>query len=107
MGCPLKRSPSGKRVEPRAFAHLETHRTPERVGNHQNVGEDDRGIEAEAPDRLQRDLGGEIRVEAEIEETAGLGADLAIFGQIAASLPHHPDRRDFAFLPPEHVEKGF
>src|SRR6185437_298405 len=89
------------------FAHLETHRTPERVGNHQNVGEDDRGIEAEAPHRLQGDFGGKIRVEAEVEEAAGPGADLAVFREVTAGLPHHPDRGHFPFLPAEHVEQGF
>ena len=81
-----------QRIEPRAFAGLEAHRTAERIGNDENVGEDDRGIEVEAPDRLQRDLGGMIRREAEIEKAAGLGAQRAIFRQIAAGLPHHPER---------------
>ncbi len=34
------------------------------------------------------------RREAEIEEAAGLGAELAIFRQIAAGLSHHPERRN-------------
>jgi hypothetical protein len=42
---------------------------------------------------LQCDFGGEFRCEAEIEKAAGFGPDLAIFRQIAAGLPHHPDRR--------------
>ena len=82
-----------QRIEPRAFADLEPDRAAERVGNDQNVGEDDRGVEIEAADRLQRDLGGEFRREAEIEEAAGFGAHLAVFRQIAAGLAHHPDRR--------------
>src|SRR5882672_9198078 len=94
-------------IEPRAFAYLEAHRAAERVGNDENVGEDDRGIEIETADRLQRDLGGELRREAQIEEAAGLGAELAIFRQIAAGLPHHPDRRHGLPLPAEYVEKGF
>ncbi len=32
-------------------------------------------------------------VKQQIEKAAGLGAQLAIFRQIAAGLPHHPDRR--------------
>ena len=50
-----------QRIEPRPFAGLEAHAAAERVGDHQDVGEDDRGIEAEPADRLQRDLGGELR----------------------------------------------
>ena len=63
------------------------------MGNNQNVGKDDRGIEIEAPDRLQRHLGGMLRCKAEIEEAAGLLTQRAIFRQIAAGLPHHPERR--------------
>src|SRR5206468_6939924 len=37
--------------------------------------------------------GGKFRREAEVEKAARLGAQLAIFGEIAASLAHHPDRR--------------
>jgi hypothetical protein len=50
------------------------------------------------PDRLQRYLGGERRVEAEIEESTRLGADLAIFRQVASGLPHHPDRQHRGLL---------
>src|SRR5216683_3050595 len=78
-------------IEPRPFAYLEAHRAAERVGNDENVGEDDRGIEIETADRLQRDLGGELRREAQIEEAAGLGAELAIFRQIAAGICRYPD----------------
>ena len=95
-----------QRLEPRTLADLETHRTAERIGDHQDVGEDDRRIEAEPPDRLQRHLGGKFRVEAEIEEAAGLGAQLAIFRQIAAGLPHHPDRRNGLPLAGEDVDEG-
>jgi len=82
-----------QRIEPRAFAGLEPHRPAERIGNDQNIREDDRGIEVETPDRLQRDLGGVLRREAQIEKAARLGPQFAIFRQIAAGLPHHPDWR--------------
>ena len=80
-------------IELWAFADLEPDRAAERVGNDQNVREDDRGIEVEAADRLQRHFCGKFRIEAEIEKAAGPGADFAIFRQITARLPHHPDRR--------------
>ena len=57
-----------QRLEPRAFAGLEPHAAAERMRHHQDVGEQDRGVEAEAADRLQRDFGGELRREAEVEE---------------------------------------
>ena len=82
-----------ERFEARPFAGLECHVAAERMRHHQDVGEQDRGIEAEAADRLQRDLGGELRREAEIEEPAGALAQRAIFGQIAPGLAHEPDRR--------------
>jgi hypothetical protein len=90
----------------RAFADLEADTAAERIRYDQNVGEDDRRIEAETADRLQRDFGGELRREAEVEEAAGLGAKLAIFRQVTARLPHHPDRRHRLALTCEHVEKG-
>ena len=49
-------------------------RLAERVGHHQDVGEQDRRVEAVAPDRLQRHLGRERRRVAQIEEAAGLAA---------------------------------
>ena len=67
-------------------------------------------IAASKPKRrigCERDFGGQIRVEAEVEEAAGPGAYLAIFREVTAGLPHHPDRGHFAFLPAEHVEQGF
>ena len=94
-------------VEPRTLADLESHLAAERVGNHQNVGEDDRGIEAKTADRLQRDFGGEFRREAEIEKAAGPGAHFTVFRQIAAGLPHHPDRRHRLPSAGQHFEEGF
>ena len=49
-----------QRIEPRAFAGLEPDGAAERIGNDQNIREDDRGVEVEAADRLQRDFGGDI-----------------------------------------------
>ena len=49
-----------QRIEPRAFAGLEPHRAAERVGNDQNIREDDGGVEVEAADRLQGHFGGNI-----------------------------------------------
>ena len=96
-----------QRIEPRAFAGLEAHRAAERIGDDENVGEDDRGIEVETADRLQRHLGGIFRREAQVEKAAGLGAQFAILRQITAGLPHHPDRRYRLPVAGQHFEKGF
>ena len=45
---------------------------PSASRHHEDVGEQDRRVEAEAPDRLQRHLGGQRRRVAQIEEAAGL-----------------------------------
>ena len=94
-----------QRIEPRAFAGLEAHGTAERIGDHENIGEDDRGIEVEAADRLQRHLGGIFRREAQIEKAARLGAQFAILRQIAAGLPHHPYRRHRLPVAGQYLEK--
>ena len=96
-----------ERVEPRAFADFETHITAERVGNDQDIGEDDGGVEVEAADRLQRYFGGEVRREAQVEKAAGLGADFTVFRQIAAGLAHHPDRRDGLPAAGKHLKERF
>ena len=96
-----------QRIELWAFADLEPHRAAERIRDHQNVGEDDRGIEVEAADRLQRHFSGEFRRETQVEKAAGLGADFAILRQIAAGLAHHPDRRHRLPLARKHLQKGF
>ena len=63
-----------------------------RVGHDQDVGKQDRAVEAEAADRLERDLGGRLAVVDQLEEPALLGPQRAIFGQVAAGLTHQPDR---------------
>ena len=80
-----------RRIEARPLALDEAHVLAERVRDHEDVGEQDRGVEAEAPDRLQRHLGGEVRVVAEVEEGAGLWpGPRPVFRQVAPGLAHHP-----------------
>ena len=82
------------RRQARALAALEAHALAERVGHHQNVGEQDRGVEAEAADRLQRRLGGEGGRVAEVDEGARRGADFPVFREVAPGLTHQPHRRN-------------
>ena len=63
-------------------------------------------IHAVAADRLQRDLGRQLRVGAERDEVAGLGPDLAVFRQVAAGLAHQPHRRRPDGLPGQGAQHG-
>ncbi len=74
----------------RALALAEGDAEAHRLGHHQDVGEDDRGVELEALERLERDLGGQLGGVADVPE-AVLGAHLAVAGQVAAGLAHQPD----------------
>ena len=64
----------------------------DRLERHDDVGEEDRRVDAVAADRLQRDLGDEVGRRAGVEHRVAL-ADLAVLGQRAAGLPHEPHRR--------------
>ena len=61
------------RIEPRTLALDEPDLPAERIRHDQDVGEQDRRIEAEAADRLQRHLGGELGIVAEVEERPAFG----------------------------------
>ena len=77
----------------------------ERMRNDENIGEENRCVETEAANRLQRDLGCKLRREAKIEKVRHLRADVAVFRKITARLSHHPDGRNLAPLSAEDVEK--
>jgi hypothetical protein len=62
------------------------------VRDDQNVGKQDRAVEAETADRLERDLGRGVAVIDQREESALLRAQGAVFGQVAPRLAHQPDR---------------
>ena len=55
----------------RPIAHLKCDGAAKRMRHDQNVGKQDRGVEAETVDRLQRRLRGELGREAQIQETSG------------------------------------
>ena len=63
-------------------------------GIDENVGEEDRGVEVKAADRLQRHFRRHGRRVAEIEEALRLGPQRPVFGKIAARLTHQPHGRD-------------
>src|SRR5690606_25377050 len=80
------------RIEARPFAWPEAELHAHGLGHDEDVGEDDGGVEAEAPDGLQRHLARELWRLAEAEEVR-LRPHRAVLGQVAPGLPHDPDGR--------------
>jgi len=68
----------------------------QRIGDHQYIGKQDRAVEAEAANGLERDFSSRHAILGQGEEAALLGSQRLIFGQIAPRLAHHPDRRRIA-----------
>ena len=73
---------------------LETVALAERLGDHEDVGKQNRRIEGKALERLERDLGRDGRRANHFQE-GGLGLQRTILRQITASLPHQPPGRAF------------
>ena len=71
------------------------------------MSEKDRGVEAEASNGLQRRLDRKRGRIAEVEEGGRGGANLAIFRQVAAGLPHQPDWRDGLALARQRSKQRF
>ncbi len=95
-----------QRLQLRSLAHRESHGLAQGMRNDQDIREQDRRVESKAADRLQGDLGGHFRIEAELEERTGLCSQRAILRQIATGLSHHPDWRLAACPPVERFENG-
>src|SRR3546814_1522754 len=66
-------------IEYRAFAFDEAQAETHCIGNRQDVGEQDRGIEAVAIERLQGHFAAQFRIAAQRHEVAGLRPRRAIF----------------------------
>ena len=97
LGQPVRvesRDPLGiDRIEPRPFAFDKAQPASEGIGNDQDVGKEDRRIEVEAPDRLQRDFGRRSGSRQRSRKEPAVCAQGPVFGKIASRLPHQPDRR--------------
>ena len=78
--------------ELRAFALGKRQAQAHRVGDGEDVGEQDRGVELEALQRLQGDFAGELGVLRQAHEAAGALAGGAVLRKVAAGLAHYPDR---------------
>ena len=77
----------------------------DRLERHDDVGEEDRRVDAVAADRLQRDLGDEVGGRAGVEHLVAL-AELAVLGQRPAGLAHEPHRRVRDGLAAARPEEG-
>ena len=73
----------------------------------QNIGKQDRRIEIEPPERLQRHFARQLGIIAQIKERSGLRPQLPVFRQIASGLAHEPDRAPFRLAFPKNVEQRF
>ncbi|ABA47710.1 hypothetical protein BURPS1710b_0171 [Burkholderia pseudomallei 1710b] len=92
--------------ELRPLARGEIEAQPHRVGNRQDVGEQDRGVERKALERLQRHFGRVIGLLREPEEAARARARCVVLGQVAARLAHQPDRRVVGRLAQQRAQEG-
>ena len=89
----------------RAFALHEVEGESHRFERQQQIGKQNRGIHLDAPHRLQRHFGGELRRAADLEQRVLL-ADGAVLRHVAAGLAHEPDRRHIDGLPPARFEES-
>jgi hypothetical protein len=96
----------GDRIEHRPLSFPEGDLLPERIGHDENVGKEDRRVEAVSADGLERHLLGKLGRVAEIEKAAGLLARLPVLGQIASGLAHQPDRRPVGRLALERLKES-
>ena len=89
----------------RAFALDEVEGQAHRLEREQEVGEQDGGVDLDAPDRLQRDLGGEVWRGTDVQERIPL-PERPVLGHVTTGLPHEPDRGGIHRLAPAGLEKS-
>ena len=89
----------GERGQSRALPLVEPDIGAERIGHHQDIGEEDRCVEIEPANRLEGHLLCMNRVVAQLEESPGLAPDGTVLGQVAARLAHQPNGRPLGHLP--------
>ena len=87
------------------FALDEVERYAERFKRQQQVREEDRGVDLDTVDGLQRHLGREFRLPADLQQGVP-GADGAVLGHVAAGLPHEPDRGVVGRQAPAGAQEG-
>src|SRR5262249_45423752 len=95
----------GNRVEARPFAGLEADLLAERIGDNQDVREQNGSVEAEPPDRLEGHLRGKLWIEDQVKEPAGLFTGCPVFRQVSPGLPHQPYRRRGTALATQDIKE--
>ena len=70
----------------------------------EDVGEQDRPIETEPVDRLERNLASGLAVVGHREKSALLFPQSTILGQVTSCLPHEPERHAISALAVQRVE---
>ena len=88
----------------RPLAVNEVEADAHRLEGEEQIGEEDRGVQFDAADRLERHFGGEIRRPTEFEQRVAL-AQSTIFAQVPPGLAHEPDRRGIGAFPPACFQK--
>ena len=78
-------------MEFRPFAFCEVQAQSHGIGHGKDVGEQDRRVEIETLQWLQRNFAGQLGVFCQGEKTAGALARRAVLGQVTPSLAHDPD----------------
>ena len=85
-------------MDHRSLARHEVDLDPHRHQRQQDISENDRGVQVEPLERLERDAGGQLGLGADVEE-AMLLANLPVLGQVSPGLTHQPHRRAVDLLP--------
>ena len=82
-------------LEARTLAGFEVQALAHGIGDGEDVGEEDRGVDLRvAIQRLDGHFAGQLGVLHQADEVTGLGAGGAIFRQVTTGLAHHPHGRD-------------
>ena len=92
------------KVHDHAAGFAETVRLTHRLGNDEDVAEQDRRIESESPNRLERDFGGKPGRLNQFQKRMLL-LQFAILRQGAPGLPHQPDGRAIRCAAVAGIEK--
>ena len=93
------------RVDDRTFALDEVERNAHRFEREQQVREQDGRVHLDRLDRLHGDLGGELRLAADLKQGVSF-AKRAVGGHVAAGLSHEPDRRRIDRFAPAGSQKA-
>ena len=81
---------SNRILDRRSLAVDEVEVDAHRLERQQQIGKENRGVDVDSADRLERDFRGEIGRAAQLEQRIAF-AERAIFAHVPAGLAHEPD----------------